>query len=90
MSEVSDVAIRQRLLSMLEQRQAPATLCPSEVARDLMPGGPWRDLMPRIREQAQALAGQGLVEALRQGRRVDATSPGGPIRLRLLKSKPRP
>jgi len=75
-------AVEARIFSLLSERQPGATICPSEVARSFAgPGGPWREWMPQIREVAQELARAGRLRVTRQGVPVDATAPGGPIRL---------
>lgn len=74
--------IRRRLLAMLDARACDASICPSEVARAMLPDGEWRSLMPEVRAVAQALADQGKLQATRGNEVVDPTSTGGPIRLR--------
>lgn len=79
---VSDADIEGRIFALLATRQAGATICPSEVARSLLPqDGAWRALMPRIRTVAQHLAQRQRLQVTRGGLPVDATSRGGPIRL---------
>ncbi len=77
----TDAAIEHCIFGLLDQRQAGATICPSEVARALEPDGPWRELMPQVRQVAQQMVQAGRLRVTRAGRPVDATSPGGPIRL---------
>lgn len=77
----TDAAIAERIFGLLVQRQAHATICPSEVARALRPGGDWRALMPQVRQVAQRLAQQDRLRVTRGGAPVDATRAGGPIRL---------
>jgi len=78
----SDSAIAECIFSLLGQRRADATICPSEVARALHPSASqWRAAMPRIREVAGRLASRGLLRVTRKGIDVEATSEGGPIRL---------
>jgi hypothetical protein len=75
-------AIEDRIFELLASRQPGATICPSEVARSLVaPDGPWRDLMPQVREVAQGLAEADRLYVTRGGVPVDAISRGGPIRL---------
>lgn len=75
-------AIADTILDLLARRQNGATICPSEVARALTGGGgPWRELMPQVRQVAQGLTAQGRLRVTRGGVPVDATSRGGPIRL---------
>ena len=79
---VTPAAVEQQIFALLDRRQPHATICPSEVARALATDqGPWRELMPLIREVAQALAQAGRLGVTRGGVAVDATSGGGPIRL---------
>ncbi|MCV4939550.1 DUF3253 domain-containing protein, partial [Escherichia coli] len=52
----TDAAIEASIFGLLDQRQAGATICPSEVARALQPDGAWRALMPQVRDVAQRLA----------------------------------
>ncbi|RYY86205.1 MAG: DUF3253 domain-containing protein [Comamonadaceae bacterium] len=79
---VSDDVVQAQIFGLLELRQAGATLCPSEVARALVADeAGWRALMPQIRQVAQSLARSGALRVTRGGVPVDATQPGGPIRL---------
>lgn len=72
------------IFTLLSARQAGATICPSEVARALAPDGTaWRELMPQVRDVAQALADAGRIVVTRGGVPVEATAGGGPIRLGL-------
>lgn len=81
---MTDADIEATIFALLAQRQAGATICPSEVARALAPGGTdWRSGMAQVRAVAQALAQQRRLQATRGGQPVDATEPGGPIRLGL-------
>ena len=80
--QVTAAAIESKIFELLANRRDGSTICPSEVARSLLPHhGPWRELMPRVRQVAQALAGTHRLTVTRGGATVDATSPGGPIRL---------
>lgn len=80
---VDDAAIERMIFALLDARRPDATICPSDVARALAPGasGAWRALMPPVREVAQRLADARRLTVTRRGVPVDATSPGGPIRL---------
>lgn len=79
---VTQGAIEDKIFDLLTQRKRGATICPSEVARALMPdGGRWLGLMPRIRAVAQGLARDHRLSVTRGGVEVDAMSRGGPIRL---------
>lgn len=79
---VADAAVEKAIFRLLAARQHGTTICPSEVARDLAPVGErWRALMPQVRRVAQGLVVNGELLVTRRGVAVDATSPGGPIRL---------
>lgn len=80
--QVTASAIEDTLFALLATRREGATLCPSEVARALVSDdGAWRRLMPQVRQAAQGLAKRNRLAVTRGGVPVDATSPGGPIRL---------
>ena len=78
---VTDKQIRAAIAGLLENRQPPATICPSEAAKALAPDE-WRPLMTRVREVAIAMAQEDHLE-IRQGGRtvVPDGSVRGPIRL---------
>lgn len=84
--QVTDDQIRDAIAGLLQGRQPPATICPSEAARALAPTG-WRPLMPRVREVAVGMASDGLLEIRQAGR---AVSPGQPLRgpIRLVRPAP--
>jgi len=69
------------ILSVLEQRRAEVTICPSDIARAAAPNS-WRRLMPLVREAAVGLAERNLIEITQRGRVVDGRITRGPIRLR--------
>lgn len=74
--------IEARIFGLLGQRRDEATICPSEVARSLAgDDGPWRALMPHVREVAHALVQDQRLRVTRGGVDVDALAGGGPIRL---------
>lgn len=78
---ITDSSIRQVIEALLQERAPPATICPSEAARALAPSA-WRDLMPRVREVAMALAREGRLDIRQGGRQVSPDAPlRGPIRL---------
>lgn len=82
--ELKASAVEDKIFELLALRQAGATICPSEVARVLaVPGGPWRELMPQIRDVASALVRNHRLSVTRRGVPVDPAAPGGPIRLGL-------
>lgn len=80
---------------LLESREFPKTICPSEAARALSPqelqasgASSWRDLMQAIRKLAFKLRDDGRLDILQKGDVLpasqDVTSTTGPIRLRKL------
>ena len=73
---MTDEQIAGTIAGLLDQREPPATICPSEAARALAPQA-WRGLMPRVREVAVALARAGALEIRQRGR---AVAPGAPLR----------
>ncbi|VWX61763.1 conserved hypothetical protein [Burkholderiales bacterium 8X] len=80
--DVSDERIAQAIDTLLDQREAPKTICPSEVARALEPDD-WRPLMPQVREVAVTMALAGELVVLQGGSEVALDAPlHGPIRLR--------
>ena len=78
---ISDDVIAARLRDMAAAR-APATLCPSEVARAL--ASDWRPLMDRVRCIA---AGLPEIAVTQGGAEVDPALARGPIRLSLRRDR---
>ena len=80
---VADVGARleQAIDALLDDRRAGATICPSEAARAVDPGG-WRELMPAARAAAGRLAAAGQVEVTQRGEVVDVATARGPVRVR--------
>ena len=76
----ADRELEQRIRSLLEQRAATATICPSEVAR--ASAEDWRPLMEPVRRAARRLVAAGEVDILQEGRVVDPSTARGPIRIR--------
>jgi hypothetical protein len=77
---VTDEEIRDAIMDLLEVREPPKTICPSEAARALTAEG-WRPLMQQVRTVAIALAKEGLVHIRQRGRTVSHDEPPhGPIR----------
>lgn len=68
------------LFSLLEERAAPKTFCPSEVARRASPEN-WRDHMPAMRELSGRLASFGGVAVTQGGKSIDPRSVNGPFRV---------
>lgn len=79
-----DVALERKVVELLEQRAAGATICPSEAARAVAED--WRPLMERARMAARRLVDAGAVEITQRGRVVDPSSARGPIRVRARRS----
>ncbi|GAC1534212.1 MAG: J domain-containing protein [Ramlibacter sp.] len=78
---VTDEQIRDAIGALLDERQPPATICPSEAARALAPDG-WRPLMPQVRAVAIGMAREGALHIRQGGRPVVLDGPlHGPIRL---------
>ena len=74
--------IRATIRALLQHR-APATICPSDVARTVG-GTSWRSLLPAVREVAMAMCAEdGLVIRQRGVVLEDPSSARGPIRLAL-------
>lgn len=83
---VTDEEIERMVFGLLGRRDAASSICPSEVARALAGDAhAWRALMPEVRRVAAALAAKGELRATRGEEEVDATSRGGPVRLRRAK-----
>ena len=71
------------ILSLLQTRADTATICPSEVARQLEPVS-WRPLMPEVRRVATIMAAAGEVELRQRGVVVSPfTEIRGPLRISL-------
>ncbi len=77
-----DARIEETILELLARRAANATICPSEAAKQVSPGG-WRALMERTRCAARRLVARGRIEMVQKGRVVDPSRARGAIRLRL-------
>lgn len=77
---MQDEDIAAHIMRLLAAR---ATLCPSEVARDIAQHD-WRPLMPAIRKVAGDMAKAETIEITQRGAVLDPDRPiRGPIRLRL-------
>ncbi|KAF2840068.1 hypothetical protein M501DRAFT_931452 [Patellaria atrata CBS 101060] len=92
MEEPRDI-LYSHLSNLLNTREYPKTICPSEVARalsrsdlDLLHAESWRDTMPSIRELVWAMRDAGEVEILQKGEvlenDVGLEQIKGPIRAR--------
>ena len=79
---VSNLKIESAILSLIAQRGAQSSACPSEVARALAPDE-WRELMPHVRSVAWSLRAQGLLDITQRGVPVlKMDEVRGPIRIR--------
>ncbi|MGY1745801.1 DUF3253 domain-containing protein [Blastococcus sp. SYSU D00695] len=76
-----DLRLERRIAELLDARAAGASICPSEAARAVDPGG-WRELMPAARAAAGRLAAAGEVEVTQGGAVVDVATARGPVRVR--------
>ena len=76
-----DGALERTIDTLLDQRRAGTTICPSEAARAVDPDG-WRGLMPAARAAAGRLAASGQVEVTQRGEVVDVATARGPVRVR--------
>jgi len=77
-----DRDLESAIISLLDQRTAGATICPSEAARLVAGESGWRDLMEPARRAARRLVAAQEVEITQGGRVVDPSSVWGPIRIR--------
>jgi hypothetical protein len=82
--EPTDAARRIRaeatVRALLSHRGPDKTICPSDVARTIG-GAAWRSVMPLVRELVVELAKRGELEVRQRGRKVNADTASGPIRL---------
>ncbi len=75
--------IAQKMLSLLKQRGAEKSICPSEIARALADDSNWRSLMVPVRAVARKLARQGNVVITQRGKPVEPDNFKGPVRISL-------
>ena len=77
-------AVEAAILRLTEACGTDRSICPSEVARLLLPDpeARWQTLMGPVREAACRLSRAGQVDILRKGRPVAPETPKGVIRLR--------
>ncbi|MFI9150512.1 DUF3253 domain-containing protein [Streptomyces sp. NPDC053367] len=80
--------LERAIASLLERRADTASICPSDVAREVYDGDDdgWRALMEPVRRAARRMAEAGEVEVTQGGRPVAETGTRGPVRIR----RPRP
>jgi hypothetical protein len=74
--------LEQDILRLLDERAPGATICPSDVARDVGTPSGWRELMEPVRQAARRLVASGTVEITQHGEVVDLGDVRGPIRIR--------
>ena len=77
----ADRALERRIVALLDERAAGASICPSEAAR-AVGAEEWRELMEPARRAARRLVDAGTVEITQGGRAVDPSTARGPIRIR--------
>ncbi|MFJ9118971.1 DUF3253 domain-containing protein [Streptomyces sp. NPDC102394] len=72
------------ITSLLERRAETASICPSDVAREVYEGDDqgWRALTEPVRQAAWRLVAVGEVEVTQGGRPVTESEARGPIRIR--------
>jgi hypothetical protein len=75
--------IERTIRELLALRGPDRTICPSEAARALAGDDGFRALMNDVRAAAATMDGRGELVVTQRGRRVDALSARGPIRLGL-------
>lgn len=76
------MSIKSKILSLLDERGATETICPSEVARALFPKD-WREHMDSVRSVAIKMNKENLIDITQKGEKVKPPFKG-PIRLRLV------
>ena len=76
-----DRALEDGIRSLLAERSAESTICPSDVAR-ATGTDEWRPLMEPVRRAARRLVAAGEVQIVQGGRVVDPSTARGPIRIR--------
>ncbi len=85
----TDLALQAAVLSLLDDRAAGATICPSEAARQVG-GEDWRPLMEPARAAARRLVAAGEVVVTQRGAVVDPSTARGPIRIRRVRPTAEP
>lgn len=76
-----DRELEATILTLLAERAASSTICPSDAARAVGEDD-WRDLMEPARRAARRLVDAGEVEITQKGSVVDPSTARGPIRIR--------
>ena len=77
-----DESLETAILTLLAQRGANKTICPSEAAKAVAPEA-WEPQMEPARKAARRLVARGLLDITQQGQIIDASTAKGPVRLRL-------
>ncbi|MFP4519727.1 MAG: DUF3253 domain-containing protein [Oceanicaulis sp.] len=83
---MSEDRIETAILTLVEQRGAENSICPSEAAREAF-GEDWNAHMRHVRSAAVHLARRGKISILRKGKAVDPENFKGVYRLSLPRSK---
>lgn len=78
----ADAAAREAILTLVRQRGAGKSICPSEAAKRL-DGEDWRGELKRVRAAARAMAEDGEIVILRKGKPIPPERMKGVIRLAL-------
>lgn len=82
MGSVNKTEARRAILSLLDQRDAGKTICPSDAARALGGDDGFRPLMDVVRAAAGDLVEEGRIEVTQGGKPVELDRTRGPVRLR--------
>lgn len=84
-SSLSDAGIRDAILALLAEVGPDKSISPTDVARRLLGTDEtvWRRAMSPVRRVAIAMAGEGVLELVRKGKKVAAADLKGVYRLRL-------
>ncbi len=82
MGSADKAEARRAILSLLEQRDAGKTICPSDAARALGGDDGFRSLMDLVRAAAGELVEEGRIEVTQHGKPVELDRARGPVRLR--------
>lgn len=79
----ANIDLSNAILTLLAQRRAGGSICPSEVAR-LVGGADWRNWMEPVRQAARKLAQDGRLRVTQKDATLSPTEPWhGAIRFRL-------
>jgi hypothetical protein len=70
------------ILKILSEKNAGASICPSEVTRSLWPDA-WHEHLEETRQAARRLVAENRIEITQANQVVDPSTAKGPIRLRL-------